>query len=671
MIKTISAKDLYKFKVITDAEISPDGTKMVYAVQWVAKKGESKYINLWTVSTNGSNDPIRFTTGDQIDFKPHWSPDGKQIALLSNRNAKNPKDFQVFLIPADGGEARQLTNIQGEFDSFAWAPDGKSLLCQFRRKDKEALERDENPDKEKLGIVARHINRVHFKLDDYGYLPEERWHIWKIDVADGSVQQLTDDVSYDELNPTWSPDGKHITFISNHSEDPDFNPDADDLFVLQVGTGKVMLIQTPEGSKKLPVFSPDGKWIAYIGQEGRGNEWKNNNLWIVPADGSGPAINLTGKLDVSVNAWTINDVGGFLEKAPIWSTDSQTIFFTVGRHGRTTLHAIDINGSEYKEIIDEPGVVSSVSMDRNRQAIGCVFASMVDPGQVWVKALGDDLTFKQLSTLHEKWMDKKELGQVEEVWFKGADGNDLQGWIIKPPDFDETKKYPSILEIHGGPLVQYGNYFMHEFCYLAAQGYVVYFCNPRGGQGYGEEHAKAIHDGKWGTFDFNDLMAWADYLEAQPYIDPDRMGVTGGSYGGYMTAWIIGHTDRFKAAVAQRCVSNLLSMWGSSDFNWSFQETFGNQAPYQNIEKLWECSPMKHIGSAKTPTMVIHSEQDLRCPIEQGEQVFVALKKLGVDTEFVIFPGEPHGLSRKGRTDRRVERLKSIRRWFDRYLKDN
>jgi dipeptidyl aminopeptidase/acylaminoacyl peptidase len=209
---------------------------------------------------------------------------------------------------------------------------------------------------------------------------------------------------------------------------------------------------------------------------------------------------------------------------------------------------------------------------------------------------------------------------------------------------------------------------MHEFYFLAAHGYVVYFCNPRGGQGYGEEHARAIWN-DWGGADYEDLMAWADFVQRKPYVDPHRMGVTGGSYGGYMTNWIIGHTDRFQAAVTQRSVSNLISMYGSSDYNWAFQYEFGDQPPWESFENYWRQSPMKYIGNAKTPTLVIHSENDLRCPVEQDEQVFVALKKLGVDTEMIRFPDEPHGLSRGGRTDRRVERLKHILRWFDRYLK--
>jgi len=292
---------------------------------------------------------------------------------------------------------------------------------------------------------------------------------------------------------------------------------------------------------------------------------------------------------------------------------------------------------------------------------------MTDPCQVYFQAL-DTQKSRPLTKINSDLIRVLDLGEIETHWIKGAAGNDLQGWILKPPGFNPKAKYPSILEIHGGPLTQYGYFFMHEFYFLAAQGYVVNFCNPRGGRGYGEEHGKAIW-GDWGNADYADIMSWTDFVAEQPYIDKQRMGVTGGSYGGYMTVWIIGHTDRFKTAITQRCVSNFTSMWGSSDFNWAFQYELQAGPPFEDLEKFWNMSPIKYIGNAKTPTLVIHSENDLRCPIEQGEQVFVALKRIGVDTEMVRFPEEFHGLSRTGRTDRRIARLNHFVRWFDKYLK--
>jgi dipeptidyl aminopeptidase/acylaminoacyl peptidase len=341
----------------------------------------------------------------------------------------------------------------------------------------------------------------------------------------------------------------------------------------------------------------------------------------------------------------------------------------VDLHGDTLLCSLDREGKDKDLAIEigDRGVVGAFTFDSEQKKLAYFHGDMMEIGDAWVMDMASGGT-KRLTRVNDRALRSVDLGSVEEVWFKGAARNDLQGWIMKPPGFSPKKKYPSILEIHGGPRVQYGNYFMHEFYYLAAQGYVVYFSNPRGGRGYGEKHAKSIVN-NWGSVDYKDLMAWTSYVARKPYTDAKRMGVTGGSYGGYMTNWIIGHTARFKAAVTQRSVSNLVSMWGSSDFNWAFQEEFGNQPPWENLQNYWRQSPMKYMGKVKTPTLVIHSEQDLRCAIEQGEQVFVALKKIGVDTEMVRFPDEPHGLSRGGRTDRRIERLKHILRWFDKYLK--
>jgi dipeptidyl aminopeptidase/acylaminoacyl peptidase len=337
------------------------------------------------------------------------------------------------------------------------------------------------------------------------------------------------------------------------------------------------------------------------------------------------------------------------------------------------LKSIRLDGSQLQTVIPEsidgqPGsVVGSFSFSKDGQQLAYCLGTMSDPAQIWIMEMASQ-EHRKLVSPNDTLLRKLDLGQVETHWFKGPDGNDLQGWILKPPGFQADKKYPSIMEIHGGPLTQYGFLFMHEFYYLAAQGYVVYFSNPRGGRGYGEAHAKAIW-GDWGNKDYADLMNWADYVAGQPYIDAGRMGVTGGSYGGYLTVWIIGHTQRFKAAVTQRCVSNFVSMWGSSDFNWTFQKELDDKPPFEDLEKFWKHSPIAHIGNARTPTKVIHNELDLRCPIEQGEQVFVALKRLGVETEMVRFPDEFHGLSRSGRTDRRVARLNHILSWFEKYLK--
>ena len=665
--RRVRAEDLYRFQLVGGCELSPDGRHVVYSLQRVDRKSEKKCSNLWVVPVSGGA-PRQFTYGDHADSEPKWSPDGGRIAFLSNRD--DEKQAQIYVIPFAGGEARRVTGFKGTIGAFEWSPDGRRFLCQVRKQDADEIERGRDEQKKKLGVVARHVTRVFYKEDGVGFLPKERWHLWTVDAGSGRPKQLTDGETHDEREPNWSPDGKHIVFISNRTEAPDLDPDVMDVFVIPAGGGRERKIPTPVGPKGTPVFSPDGRSIAYFGIEGKGKWWKNFSLWHVPASGKGKARNLTAKFDINCTSWTINDLPGSpAMKPPVFAKDGTRVYFQVARHGNTHLYSIASSGDRrsLETVIGDKGVVGAYSFSRDQSALAYFHADMTYPGDIWYRNTITGKS-KRLTRVNSRVLARVDLGSIEETWIKGAAGNRIQGWILLPPGFRRTRKYPSILEIHGGPRVQYGNFFMHEFYYLAAQGYVVHFCNPRGGQGYGEAHSKAIWNA-WGTADYDDLMAWTDYIKRKPYIDGQRMGVTGGSYGGYMTNWIIGHTSRFKAAVTQRSVSNYISMWGSSDFNWAFQEELGDRPPWDAFANYWRQSPMKYMGGAVTPTLVIHSEQDLRCAIEQGEQVFVALKRLGVDTEMVRFPDEPHGLSRGGRTDRRVVRLKHILRWFDRYLK--
>ncbi len=661
----MTATILYDLQIVSDPQISPDGEHIIFAVQRIDRDEEKKYRNLWVVPTNGG-DPKQFTYGDQVDRHARWSPDGREIAFLSNR--KVAEQEQIYILPFHGGEGRPLTDLQGAFGGFEYAPDGSKLLLQFRKKDADAQEREADEQKKKLGVVARHITNLEYKLDGAGYLPQEKWHIWTVDARSGEAVQITEG-DYDELNPRWSPDGSQILYVSNHSEDPAQEVDATDLFLIPAAGGEETKIDTRYGRKMMATFSPDGQWIAFIGREQEGRFYQNNSLFIVPTT-RGPSQNLSIAYDLHIATATITDVGSGTPPAPpIWSNDGQFIYVQATLGGDQPLLAIPVteDAGALKRAIDEPGIIEGFSLDASQEHIAALWGFLGSTGQVVVKGQ-DKSEIVVLTNFNQALLAEIDLGEVEEISFTGPGGDDLQGWLLKPPNFDPSKGYPSILEIHGGPQTQYGRAFMHEFYYLAAQGYIVYWCNPRGSQGYGESFSGAIFN-DWGNVDYADLMAWTDFVAEQPYIDPARMGVAGGSYGGYMSALIIGRTDRFTAAVAQRAVTNLISFYGSSDMNIYTEELVGTKtAPWTDLENYWRQSPISAIGNAKTPTLIIHSERDLRCASEQGEQLFTALQRLGVDSELVLFPEESHGLSRDGRTDRRIARLQHMARWFEKYL---
>lgn len=663
--KPLAPDDLYRMQLITGYHTSPDGRHVVYAVQRVDRATEEKHSDLWIVPT-ASGAPRRFTAGDHVDRAPLWSPDGTRIAFLSNRDDK--EQFQLYVIPFDGGEAQRITEAEGDFGSFVWSPDGHRVLCQFRKRDAAVLARQADAQKKKLGVVARHITRVVHKWDGQGFLPEERWHLWTVEIATGKTVQLTSDNQYEEADPAWSPDGRWIAFASNRTPDPDLDQINTQIFIMPAEGGGLRAVDAPQGDMHAPVFAPDSTQIAFFGSEGTRQFWRNTDLWVAPVDGSAPARNLTAPLDLCAGMRTLGDSHAAPASLPVWAADRARLYFQVTRHGSTVLAQVDADGGteSYRVMLGQDEAIDQPSFDDEQQHMVYLRSNALDPGDLWVtnRVTGRS---RRLTRLSVSWLRGRGLGTVEEVWYKGRDGHPLQGWIMTPPDFDPAQRYPAILEIHGGPQLQYGHRYFHEFHTLAGQGYVVFFTNPRGSQGYGNAHQDAIVN-DFGAVAFDDLMAWTDHVTALPYVDADRVGVTGGSYGGYMTNWIVGHTDRFTAAVTQRSLCNLISFHGTSDFTWIFQFWFGDEPPWANVENYWRQSPLKYVANVKTPTLIMHAEGDKRVSIEQSEQWYTALRQLGVPSEFVRIEGESHNLSRGGRTDRRIARLEHMARWFGEWM---
>jgi dipeptidyl aminopeptidase/acylaminoacyl peptidase len=668
--RRIAADDLYLIRQLFDCQLSPDGKQLAATLQQVKREENKNYSNIVLQATAGG--PLRqFTRGEWSDHHPRYSPDGRYLAFLSSRSEKS----QLWLIPTDGGEAWQLTKLDGNVGDYAWSPDSKCIVFCYTPQDAEALER------EKLGKqgrknqdqpVVRQITRFRYRLDGMGFYAQGASELRIVEVASGKERVLVSD-GKDNGDPAFTPDGKWVLFASNKTKDPDVEFMRTDLWRVPAdGKGAVEKVPTFDGPSFQPQVSPDGQWLAFRGSADAKLSWAEvyDDLWVMPLAGGKPR-QLGAELDRPMGSESLNDTWGVpVTPLPLWSGDSNAVYSTVTRDGSTEVWRFDIRTGRGTVVFEEPGVAIAFALDEAAGQFYCNFSDVLTPGDLCRRKLGGG-PLKRLTDVNRELFGKRDLGQVREVWAKAKAGHRIQGWIFLPPDFDESKQYPGILYIHGGPHLNYCRAFFHEFQYLAAQGYVVFISNPRGGTGYGLGYKTAIARG-WGTADYEDLMTFTDYvLKECRFIDRKRIGVAGGSYGGYMTNWIIGHNRRFAAAVSDRCVSNFFSFFGSSDFGFIFHKGMGlgMQHPWQDREKFIEMSPISHLGNARTPTLVIHQENDLRCPIEQGEQVYVLLKTIGVDTELLRYPQESHGMSRGGRTDRRIHRLEAIRGWFDRYLK--
>ncbi len=657
--RNVKPEDFLKFELLNDIEFSPDGEHFIYTLKRVDKSENKYFTNLFLMSSDGK-ETSQFTYGDWNDTSPKWSPDGRWIAFLSDRSKK----LNVYVIPVNGGESRKITDLNGIVINLRWMPNSKGLIFSFRRNDSKKEKKTEK----KSPPLVREVNRMYFKADGSGYRPKGNFHIYTINIKSRKKKQLTKG-NWDDFFPIASPDGKKIAFISNRHKDFEFNMQLSDLWTIDYSGKHLRKIKTPKGPKHTPSWSPNGKCIAYVGH----NQFTdytgslNHYLWVVSLDKT-RTTKLTGKLDKTVMNICVDDLSeSFGSVTPSWTKDGKEIIFGVSSQGNHHLLCVDVKTKKVKKITEGCMQVNDFSYNRETDRIAFTYSLPTSPANISVTKKGSNkLNFRK--DMNEKFLKTLRICKPESFSFKGAKGDNVEGWLLKPPNFRKNKKYPLILEVHGGPYAQYPNSYFHEFQVLAAAGYVVFYSNPHGSQGYGEKFAKSLVN-NWGFPDYKDLMTAIDILSRKRSIDKKNMGVTGGSYGGFMTNWIIGHTDIFKAACSQRCVSNLISMTGTSDGGFMMSREFGGPW-WKNLDNYWRMSPLKFVKRMKTPLLIIHSEGDMRTPIEQAEQLYIALKLQKREVQFLRYPEESHGLSRHGRPDRRIDRLKRIVGWFDKYLKE-
>jgi dipeptidyl aminopeptidase/acylaminoacyl peptidase len=685
--RAITEMDLFKFVWIADPQISPDGSRVAFVRVWVNQKADRYDNALWIVPTSGG--PSRQITAGPRDASPRWSPDGKTLAF--NRSAEKdgrPQPPQIYLLSLDGGEARPLTDTPRGAGGFEWSPDGKTIAFSSTddgKKEKEKEKEKPNPEDpepkdktpERVSDV-RVISKAVYRSNGPGYLnPKVHAHIWTVSVpaATGEqpkAKQITRG-NFDEGNLSWSPDGSRISFVARRVAEPYYEAAHTDLYSVALDGSDERKLLSFDGGMRAYTFSNDGKRIAFGGVAGHKPvlSYAQPDLFVMNNEPGAAPKNLTAGYDFDIGG----GIGGD-QRAPrggspggvVWSKDDRAIYVNVAEHGAANLKRIDAATGKVEALINGNHEVVSYSATPDATKMALLISTSTNAGDLFLlETATGKLT--QLTRINDELFSQLNLTDPEEIWYTSFDGKKIQAWIQKPPAFDPAKKYPFILEIHGGPHAAYGFTFTHEFQWMAAKGYVVVYTNPRGSTSYGQDFGNIIQYNYPGD-DYKDLMAGVDEVVKRGYIDTNKMGVTGGSGGGVLTNWTVGHTTRFAAAVSQRSIADWSGFWYTADF-WLYMPSWFRAAPWEDPKDFTNRSPITYVKNITTPMMFIEGEADYRTPpADGGEMMFRALKYRKIPTVMVRFPNESHELSRSGAPWHRVERLQHIVNWFDKYLQD-
>jgi dipeptidyl aminopeptidase/acylaminoacyl peptidase len=687
--RPITETDLFRFVWAADPQISPNGSQVVFVRVNVNEDKDRYETQIFVVPSDGSAQPRPLTSGKN-DRSPRWSPSGRDIAFVRTPDPVDGKSqpAQIYLISMDGGEARALTSAATGASSPVWSPDGRTIAFNSSPKPDssssaqaklDSLKKPTDSAQKKHVSDVRVITRAQYRWNGGGYTdPTSHNHIWTVPTSIAptgalpTLRQITFG-DFDEGEPVWSPDGSKLYFTSNRNFEPYYPTTGADVYAVPANGGAIVRISSIDGDIGTIALSPDGKRIAFTGTPNAKpvRSYDQPDLFVTDATPGSTPRNLTTGYDYDVESGIGSDQhpprasnGGGV----IWARDGRSVVVVTAENGRANLKRFSVTDGKIDSVTTGDHEVVSYTATSDGSKFVTLISTPVNIGDLYVVESNTVRAApRQITHVNDALFSTLALSTPEEFWYKSFDGKRIQGWILKPPQFDASKKYPLILEIHGGPHSAYGSSFTHEFLWMAAKGYVVLYTNPRGSTSYGQDFGNVIQFHYPGD-DYRDLMLGVDEVLKRGYVDSTRMGVTGGSGGGVLTNWTITQTHRFAAAASQRSIADWAGWWYTADFT-LFNPTWFRAAPWEDPKDYAERSAITHIANVTTPLMLIEGESDMRTPpVNGGEAMFRALKYLHKPTVMVRFPDETHELSRSGKPWHRVERLRHIVGWFDKYL---
>jgi dipeptidyl aminopeptidase/acylaminoacyl peptidase len=680
--RPISEQDLFKFVWVAEPQISPDGSRVAFVRVTADEKKDQYDTSIWIVKADGTEPPRQLTAG-QRDIAPRWSPDGTRLAFVrAIEKDGRPQPPQIYVMAIARGKASAITDIPRGAGNPVWSPDGRTIAFSSGARPDDLNKPDKKPGdlprESDVRVITEAVYRAN-GVSDFGYVDRDRpSHIWTIAASAtetrlGTPKRVTSG-EFPVGNFRWSPDGSQLYFVADRRKEPYYEPFDSDLYAVAQDGGEPTRLASIDGVIGAYAPSPDGKRLAFVGTF-RGSperSYSQPDLWVMELPGGTPR-NLTEHFDFDVNGGIGGDQRaprGAHPSGPVWSRDGRSILIKIGEQGDANLARVDVSSGRMEPLTSGHQEVMSYTADAAGQRLAFVRSTPTIIGDLHVietTASSSGAAAKRLTTFNDELFGQLTMNEPEEIWYPSFDGRKIQGWILKPPSFNASQKYPLILQIHGGPHSAYGNTFTHEFQWMAAKGYVVLYTNPRGSSNYGQDFGNSIQFAYPGD-DYKDLMIGVDELLKRGYVDEGRLGVTGGSGGGLLTNWVVTQTNRFKAAVSQRDISDWSNFWYTADFT-LFRQTWFRKPPFQDPADFARRSPITYVEKIQTPLMFILGDEDWRTPpAAGGEELFRALKYLKRPTVMVRFPNENHELSRSGTPWHRIERLQHIVGWFDKWL---